>query len=154
MTRQKRRIFALLLALIFIAFLFMMPLAHHYPLVFFLISALALLSMFLLQRRLKLSLGNLWQQKDVDLDERQQIVKNQVYRTSYRIMTIASIIVVLTGSIILRNAVAESPERAFNLLLWFTIGFTVLQALLPQFLMAWLEPDDINAESITAKEAL
>lgn len=151
MTRQKRRIFAILMTLSFIALFFTLPLMENKPLTFVAIALFASLLTQPVRKGLKLSLGNLWEQKDSDLDERQQAIKNQAYRWSYRVMIFASIIVIMIGRTVLQSAVPDTPERAFNLLLWFMVGFALLQLWLPQFLIAWLEPDDIQADPLKEK---
>jgi hypothetical protein len=86
------------------------------------------------------------QLKDAELDERLVQVKNQAFRTAYRVFAVVAII----GLVLTYYALTTQPnyQGSFNsLVVLFGVG--LLGGTLPTIILAWREPDPQTSEEST-----
>ena len=85
-------------------------------------------------------------QKDGELDERQQTVRNRAYLRSYRILSVAVMVLVLYVQISVDFDISWLPplDRVVGFSIPF--GFLWLVITLPTAIIAWNEPDPIPDE--------
>lgn len=112
---------------------FYLPVVEATPGLVFLVAALTLIPIFLLQA----SLGARFDEIGYKLDERQVLVKYAHFKKSQRLLQ-ASSALIMVAIIVLESHALEKALLATLLILIFGM---------PSFVSAWLEPDPITNES-------
>ena len=87
------------------------------------------------------------QLKDAELDERLVQVRNQAFRTAYRVFGVVAIIGLLLTSFALTTQ--PNNQGSFNALV-ILLGVGLLGGTLPTIILAWREPDPAEPEPLSS----